>query len=63
MSDIKIDCLTRKLAEVDQSWDANCGDHSPNYHVKRGDCNGDKHISLRESEAILITKRLQERVF
>ncbi|XP_022147755.1 kinesin-like protein KIN-7O isoform X2 [Momordica charantia] len=62
MSDIKIDCLTRKLAEVDQSWDANCGDHSPNYHVKRGDCNGDKHISLRESEAILITKRLQERI-
>lgn len=51
MSDIKIDCLTRKLAEID--------DH---YHVKRGDFNGDKHISLRESEAILVIKRLQERI-
>uniref|UniRef100_A0A0A0LHF6 Kinesin motor domain-containing protein n=1 Tax=Cucumis sativus TaxID=3659 RepID=A0A0A0LHF6_CUCSA len=51
MSDIKIDCLTRKLEEIDDY-----------YHVKRGDFNGDKHISLRESEAILVIKRLQERI-
>ncbi|XP_022935551.1 kinesin-like protein KIN-7O [Cucurbita moschata] len=51
VSDIKIDCLTRKLAEID--------DH---YHVKRGDFNGDKQMSLRESEAILVIKRLQERI-
>lgn len=50
-SEIKIDYLTRKLAEA----------NSANYLTK-GTTNGDRNVGTRDSEAILVIKRLQEQV-
>lgn len=59
MSDIQIDCLMKKLAEVDliekcracTAQNANSVSHS------------DGNRSLRDSDAILVIKKLQEKVF
>ena len=61
LSEIQIDFLTRQLAETDLYKSANCNGCTT--------CNGykssnyvDKNVNLRESEAILIIKQLQEKV-
>ncbi|KAM4079934.1 hypothetical protein ACJW30_09G152800 [Castanea mollissima] len=61
MSEIQIDCLTRKLAEADLFWGEKSNDYSL-YYANKGTINGDKNDSLRESEAILVIKRLQEQI-
>ncbi|XP_075637404.1 kinesin-like protein KIN-7O isoform X3 [Castanea sativa] len=61
MSEIQIDCLTRKLAEADLFWGEKSNDYSL-YYANKGTSNGDKNDSLRESEAILVIKRLQEQI-
>ncbi|XP_035544828.1 kinesin-like protein KIN-7O isoform X3 [Juglans regia] len=61
VNEIQIDCLIRKLGEADLLW----GENSKNYsmhHVNQCTINGDKNVSLRESEAILVIKRLQEQI-
>ena len=40
---------------------AMCNDYSKSY-LNKGTINGDNNVSLRELEAILVIKRLQERV-
>ncbi|XVF56276.1 hypothetical protein PTKIN_Ptkin06aG0106000 [Pterospermum kingtungense] len=50
MSDIQIDCLMRRLVEVDSL-------HSLKHHESN-----EKNIGLREFEAILVIKRLQEKI-
>lgn len=62
MSEIQIDCLSRKLAEADLFWSEKSNDYSMCY-ANKGTINGDKNFSLRESEAILVIKRLQEQVY
>nr|XP_011469371.1 PREDICTED: centromere-associated protein E isoform X2 [Fragaria vesca subsp. vesca] len=60
-SEIQIDFLTRKLAEADMfSVDVH-NDYSTSC-VKKGAINVDKNVSLRQSEAILVIKRLQEQI-
>ncbi|KAB2631162.1 centromere-associated protein E [Pyrus ussuriensis x Pyrus communis] len=49
-SEIQIDCLTRKLAEADMFSGAMCT------------INGENNVSLREPDAILVIKRLQEQI-
>ncbi|GMY25980.1 kinesin-like protein KIN-7O isoform X2 [Fagus crenata] len=61
MSEIQIDCLSRKLAEADLFWSEKSNDYSMCY-ANKGTINGDKNFSLRESEAILVIKRLQEQI-
>ncbi|XP_050386560.1 kinesin-like protein KIN-7O isoform X2 [Argentina anserina] len=58
-SEIQIDYLTRKLAEADLSSVDVCYDY-PTSCVKKGTV--DKNISVRESEAIIVIKRLQEQI-
>ncbi|KAM5551725.1 kinesin-like protein KIN-7O [Rosa sericea] len=60
-SEIQIDCLTRKLAEADMFSVEMCNDYSTSCAYK-GKIDGDKNVSLRESEAILVIKRLQEQI-
>lgn len=62
MSEIQIDCLTRKLAEADLFWGEKSNDYSL-YYANKGTINGGKIDSLRESEAIFVIKRLQEQVY
>ncbi|KAL6272660.1 hypothetical protein ACE6H2_023352 [Prunus campanulata] len=61
LSEIQIDCLTRKLAEADMFSGAMYNDYFTSY-LDNGTINGDNNISLRESEAILVIKRLQEQI-
>lgn len=61
LSEIQIDCLTRKLADADMFSVEICNDYSTSC-VNKGTINGDKNVSSRESEAILVIKRLQEHV-
>ncbi|PON38650.1 Kinesin-like protein [Parasponia andersonii] len=61
VSEIQIDCLTRKLAEVDVVSDGYNNDCSANY-VNGGTINGDKILDPKESEFILVIKRLQEQI-
>lgn len=61
MSEIQIECLTQKLAEADMFSGAMYNDYFTSY-LDKGTINGDNNISLRESEAILVIKRLQEQV-
>lgn len=61
LSEIQIDFLTRKLAEADMFSVEICNDYSTSC-VNKGTINGDKNVSSRESEAILVIKRLQEHV-
>lgn len=61
LSEIQIDCLTRKLAEADMFSVEICNDYSTSC-VNKGTINGDKNVSSRESEAILVIKRLQEHI-
>lgn len=60
-SEIQIDFLTRKLAEADMFSVDVRNDYSTSC-VKKGAINVDKNVSLRQSEAILVIKRLQEQV-
>ena len=60
-SEIQIDCLTRKLAQDDTFSVDLCNDYSASC-VKKGTVNVDNNVSLRESEAIVVIKRLQEQV-
>lgn len=50
-SEIRIDCLMKKLAEANS---AHC--------ATKGTSNGDRNVGTREAEAILVIKRLQEQV-
>ncbi|KAL6219885.1 hypothetical protein ACLB2K_007644 [Fragaria x ananassa] len=60
-SEIQIDFLTRKLAEADMFSVDVRNDYSTSC-VKKGAINVDKNVSLRQSEAILVIKRLQEQI-
>jgi hypothetical protein len=62
MDEIQIDFLTRKLIEADFCWVEKSNDYSM-YHINKDSVNGDKNVSIRESEAILVIKRLQEQVY
>lgn len=61
-SEIQIDYLTRKLVEADLVSDLKNEDHITRY-VNADATNKDRNCALRESEAILVIKRLQEQVF
>ncbi|KAL5812063.1 hypothetical protein ACOSQ3_027013 [Xanthoceras sorbifolium] len=61
VSEINIDFLRRKLAESDLCYDVNCNDSST-HHVNKGTLYGDKNVSVRESEAIIVIKQLQEKI-
>ncbi|KAG2687333.1 hypothetical protein I3760_09G046500 [Carya illinoinensis] len=61
VNEIQIDCLIRKLGEADLLWGENSNNYSM-HHVNQCTINGDKNVSLRESEAILVIKRLQEQI-
>ncbi|KAK4835581.1 hypothetical protein QYF36_011554 [Acer negundo] len=61
VSEINIDCLRRKLAEADLIHDVNCSDPST-HHVNKGAFCWDKNVSVRESEAIIVIKQLQEKI-
>ncbi|KAJ0043556.1 hypothetical protein Pint_18234 [Pistacia integerrima] len=61
MSEIQIDCLTRKLGEADLSCNMKFNDHST-HNVDKGTLYGDKSVNIRESEAILVIKQLQEKI-
>ena len=62
VSEINIDCLRRKIAEAELTQDVNCSDPST-HHVNKGAFCWDKNVSVRESEAIIVIKQLQEKVF
>ncbi|KAK2634402.1 hypothetical protein Ddye_029194 [Dipteronia dyeriana] len=61
VSEINIDCLRRKLAEADLIHDVYCNDPST-HHVNKGAFCWDKNVSVRESEAIIVIKQLQEKI-
>ncbi|KAL6987277.1 hypothetical protein U1Q18_013027 [Sarracenia purpurea var. burkii] len=61
VSEIQIDYLTRKLAEADLYLDDK-PNVSSTYHLNRSMIHGDATKSLRESEAILVIKQLQEKI-
>ncbi|KAM1079722.1 hypothetical protein TB2_014129 [Malus domestica] len=61
LSEIQIDCLTRKLAEADMLSGAMYNDYSKSF-LNKGTINGDNNGSLREPEVILVIKRLQEQI-
>ncbi|TQE05873.1 hypothetical protein C1H46_008556 [Malus baccata] len=61
LSEIQIDCLTRKLTEADMLSGAMYNDYSKSY-LNKGTINGDNNGSLREPEVILVIKRLQEQI-
>ncbi|CBI30110.3 unnamed protein product, partial [Vitis vinifera] len=58
---IQFDFLTRKLAEADLFLDVKYDDHST-YNLSTGTITTDKNLSLRESEAIVVIKQLQEQI-
>ncbi|KAK5787155.1 kinesin-like protein KIN-7O isoform X1 [Gossypium arboreum] len=63
MSDIQIDCLMRKLVEAESLHNmkhSESSDHSA-FHANKTNY-ADKNIGLRESEAILVIKQLQEKI-
>ncbi|KAL9411491.1 hypothetical protein AB3S75_045150 [Citrus x aurantiifolia] len=60
-SEIQIDFLTRKLAEVDCFCNLKCDDSST-YYVNECAPYGYKNASIRESEANLVIKQLQEKI-
>lgn len=62
INEIQFDFLTRKLAEADLFLDVKYDDHST-YNLSTGTITTDKNLSLRESEAIVVIKQLQEQVF
>lgn len=60
MSEIQIECLREQLVKensLQSEETVDCSDHANRISFK-----GDKNLSLRESEAILVIKRLQEQV-
>ncbi|GLT88112.1 hypothetical protein SLE2022_061510 [Rubroshorea leprosula] len=61
MSDIQIDCLTRKLAENDLSHGIKCDDYTA-FNDNKIDSYLGKDISLQESEAIIVIKQLHEKI-
>ncbi|KAK9289712.1 hypothetical protein L1049_007871 [Liquidambar formosana] len=62
MSEIQIDCLARKLAEANLPLDMKYNDYSAHHLNVSAIIHGDKNISSRESEAILVIKQLQEQI-
>lgn len=61
MSDIQIDCLMRKLAEVGSAdLSGKCSQCSD--QITSSVCPLDGNKSLRDSDAILVIKKLQEKV-
>lgn len=62
VSEINIDCLRRKLAEADSHYDLSCDDAFIPL-VSNTISKGDRTVSARESEAIIVIKQLQEKVF
>ncbi|XP_039024894.1 kinesin-like protein KIN-7O [Hibiscus syriacus] len=63
MSDIQIDCLMRKLVEadsLDNMKHSGSNDHS-SFHANKTNY-ADKNIGLRDFEAILVIKQLQEKI-
>ncbi|KAJ0098595.1 hypothetical protein Patl1_20895 [Pistacia atlantica] len=61
MSEIQIDYLTRKLGEADLSCNMKFNDRST-HNVDKGTLYGDKSVNIRELEAILVIKQLQEKI-
>lgn len=61
VSEMQIDYLTRQLAEVDL-FQAVKNNDCPTYHGYKSTNCVEKNVSLRESEAILVIKQLQEKV-
>ncbi|XVE60984.1 hypothetical protein DITRI_Ditri06bG0004400 [Diplodiscus trichospermus] len=64
MSDIQIDCLIRKLFEADSLRNikhSESNDHSA-FHANKTNYWYDKNIGMREFEAILVIKQLQEKI-
>ncbi|XP_057506191.1 LOW QUALITY PROTEIN: kinesin-like protein KIN-7O [Actinidia eriantha] len=61
MSEIQIDYLTRKLAEADLYLDEKSNAYSTS-HLNKSTIHNDATKSLRESEAILVIKQLQEKI-
>ncbi|KAJ7976625.1 Kinesin-like protein [Quillaja saponaria] len=55
---IQTDCLTKRLNEADVFGSAICNDYS----TIRGNYNGDKSVLHKDSEAILVIKKLQEQI-
>ncbi|KAK6149072.1 hypothetical protein DH2020_016597 [Rehmannia glutinosa] len=60
MSDIQIDYLTRKLAMADLVVDEKC--RECNAHNVNSSSHADGNRSLRDSDAILVIKQLQEKI-
>lgn len=60
-SEIQIDCLTRKLAEADLCSDLK-GDACSSTHVNDSTICEDRKVGIKDSEAILVIKQLQEKV-
>ncbi|GAV72551.1 LOW QUALITY PROTEIN: Kinesin domain-containing protein [Cephalotus follicularis] len=58
-SEIQINSLERKLVEGDL-FHNECNEYFT--HVNKSTKNGDNHVSLRESEAILVIKQLQQKI-
>lgn len=64
MSDIQIDCLMRKLVEDESLHNMKHCESSDHSAFLANKINyADKNIGLRESEAILVIKQLQEKVY
>ncbi|OMO99839.1 hypothetical protein CCACVL1_03590 [Corchorus capsularis] len=64
MSEIQIDCLTRKLAEtntLNNNMKVNESNNRSFLHANKTNY-GDKNVGLREYEAILVIKQLQEKI-
>lgn len=61
VSEIQIDYLTRKIAEVEGDLFGKCNDSSMQYNNDMIHLMGNKY--LREPEAILVIKQLHEKVF
>ncbi|GFY98129.1 P-loop containing nucleoside triphosphate hydrolases superfamily protein [Actinidia rufa] len=61
MSEIQIDYLTRKLADADLYLDEKSNSYSTS-HLNKSTIHNDATKSLRESEAILVIKQLQEKI-
>ena len=62
INEIQFDFLTRKLAETDLFLDVKYDVHST-FNLSESTIATDKNLSLRESEAIVVIKQLQEQVF
>ncbi|KAL0383458.1 UNVERIFIED_CONTAM: Kinesin-like protein KIN-7O [Sesamum calycinum] len=60
VSDIQIDCLTRKLAEADLVVDEKCRECTAKNPNSLSHPDGNR--SLRDSDAILVIKQLQEKI-